>query len=383
MPRTPPITDLYLSNGARIRFEVRPQVASAAVALLLRGGTRDEADHAVGQLHLLEHMLLRRTRMLSAQTLAQRIARLGGEVNAETGREHFGLLGRAPAAQAPELAALLASCLCQPTFDAADLALERRVIAAERTFMGQASVLDALIRLAWPAHPLGRPLQAVDTPTADPAALRALWSRHCVGARLHVAVTGNFDPAAVQAALAQLAALPPGQPPRHSPPRFAPGRYGVLREDRPTELLWALPCSPFDPEHTVGWQLSALVLETALGNQLRHGGLVYAWSVEPLLYTDAGLIAVRVQAPAGMVRRSQNAVERCLQTLATNKPDKAAVETAKRCWLARRRLARDEPYANVRTLALAPAADALPSKGLANPAPHRLPGSVNRLHLIL
>lgn len=381
MPNLLTVTDIHLSNGARIRFEARPQAASAAIALLLRGGSRDEPEHAVGRLHLLEHLLLRRTATLSPQALAQRIARLGGEVNAETGREYFGLLGRAPASRVPELAALLASCLCRPAFDAIDLALEQGMIAAERTFMGQTSPLDALIRLAWPAHPLGRPLQAADTPTVDPAALSVLWSRHCVGARLQVAVTGAFDYTAVRAAFAQLADLPPGQPPPQRPPRFVPGRYGALREDRPAELLWALPCLPFDPKQGVRWQLTALLLETALGDSLRHHGLAYAWSVAPLLYTDAGMIAVHVQAPAGRVRQCQDAVEHCLEALAINGPDPTALETAKRCWLARCRLARDEPHSRVR--ALASTAGTPSAAGLASPAPLPLAGRATRLHLIL
>lgn len=216
--------------------------------LRLAGGTREETDATAGQLHLLEHLLLRRTAQRTPEALADCIASLGGEVNAETGREHLALLGRAPAARVPELAALLVECLCEPALDDTDLALERGAMAAERTFLGQMPPMEALLRLAWPAHPLGRPLLPTDAPHADAATLRALWSAQAVGARLTVAVSGAFDAAVVHAALAPFGELPPGAPPpAQAAPRFVPGRYGELPADRSANLLWALPARPSTP----------------------------------------------------------------------------------------------------------------------------------------
>lgn len=352
MPHRPAVIETQLPNGALIRLEARPQAASAGVVLRLHGGTREEADHEAGHLHLLEHLLLRRTARRSAQALAECIASLGGEVNAETGREHLALVGRAPAEQVPELAALLVECLCEPAFDETDLALEQGAIAAERTFMGQMPPEEALLRLAWPAHPLGRPLLPVDTPHADVASLRALWSRQCVGARLSVAVSGAFDAQALNNALAPLAALPAVRPPSpQAPPRFVPGRYGEPAESTPATLLWAMPCLPFGAARTAGWELLGLLLEQTLGDALRGAGLAYACAVRPLLFSDAGVIVVQVQAPAGQVQRCRETTERCLDALAVHGPDPARVQTAQRARLARAVLAGDDPERRARALA--------------------------------
>jgi predicted Zn-dependent peptidase len=346
------VTESRLPNGARIRLEARPHAASVAVVLRLAGGTREETDAAAGQLHLLEHLLLRRTAQRSVQALVDCIASLGGEVNAETGREHLALVGRAPAPRVAELAGLLVECLCEPAFDDADLALERGAIAAERTFLGQMPPMEALLRLAWPAHPLGRPLLPAEAPQANVATLRALWSTQAVGARLTVAVSGACDAAAVQAALAPLASLPPGAPPPvQDAPRFVPGRYGELLVEGPARLLWALPCSPFDTARGADWELAALLLEHVLTERLRTQGHAYAVLVQPHLFADAGLIAIQVQASAGAAATCLDAVEGCIDALAADGATAHQFDTARRAWQARAAFALDDPLARAHALA--------------------------------
>jgi predicted Zn-dependent peptidase len=123
VPHPVATTTHALPNGGRITFDPRPHAASVAVVLRLAGGTREESAADAGHLHLLEHLLLRRTARSDSSALARRIVALGGMVNAETGREHLALIGRAPAGQASALAQLLVECLCEPAFDETDLAL--------------------------------------------------------------------------------------------------------------------------------------------------------------------------------------------------------------------------------------------------------------------
>ncbi len=251
-----------------------------------------------------------------------------------------------------ELAALLVECLCEPAFDDADLALERGAIAAERTFVGQMPPMEALLRLAWPAHPLGRPLLPTAAPQADLATLRALWATQAVGARLTVAVSGAFDGAAVHTALAPLAALPPGSlPPAQEAPRFVPGRYGELPVTGPATLLWALPCSPFNAARGADWELAALLLEHALIGRLRAQGNAYAVLVQPHLFADAGLIAIQLQASAGAAAACLDAVEGCIDALAADGATAHQFDTARRAWQARAAFALDDPFARAHALA--------------------------------
>ncbi|MBC7161976.1 MAG: insulinase family protein [Immundisolibacter sp.] len=343
MPHPAATTTQALPNGGRITFDPRPQAASVAVVLRLAGGTREETAADAGHLHLLEHLLLRRTARSDSSALARRITALGGMVNAETGREHLALIGRAPAGQASALAELLVECLCEPAFDETDLALELGVIEAERTFVGQTPPHEALIRLAWPQHPLGRLVLPADPASAGPAALQRLWARQCVGARLGVAVVGAFDVAAVEAALAPLARLPAGTAPDWgAPPEFVPGRYGDLRDERPASLLWALPCMPYDRAATAGWELTAAVLEFTLAAALRDSGLAYACAVWPEFHSDAGLIAVQVSTVPGRVAACADAVNACLDALANEGSSSEMTNLARDALSARAALARDD-----------------------------------------
>ena len=341
-----------LPNGVRITLDPRPHAHSAAVVLWVAGGTREEGDADAGHLHLLEHLLLHRTTRSDAQALARRIATLGGMVNAQTGREHLALIGRAQAGQVAALAGLLGECLCEPAFDDGDLALEQGVIEAERTFVGQTPPQEALIRLAWPQHPLGRLLLPADPAPADASALRRLWTRQCVGARLRVAVVGNFEPAALRGALAPLDTLPAGTAPDWgTPPQFMPGRYGELREDRPATLLWALPCTPYAGADSSGWELAATILEHTLTASLRDSGLAYACAVWPQLHSDSGLIVVQVSATPGRVTACADAVNASLDALAKDGPSPTARTIARSALQARAALARDDLEDQARTLA--------------------------------
>lgn len=343
-----------LPNGVHITLEPRPHAASAAVVLWLAGGTREEGADAAGHLHTLEHLLLRRTTHSDAPALARRIAALGGMVNAETGREHLALIGRAPAGQAPALAALLVECLCEPGFDAADLALEMGVIAAERTFVGHTPPHEALIRLAWPQHPLGWPLLPADPAPVSTAALRTLWAHQAVGSRLRVAVVGGFDPPTMNAALGPLEALPTGAGPAWgAAPRFVPGRYGRLRENRPATLLWALACTPYSADDVAPWELTAALLQHTLTDTLHENGLAYACAVWPEFYSDAGLIVVHVAAPPGRVARCAGQVERQLDVLAAGSPPPDDIALARQALAARAALAADDLESAARAAAVA------------------------------
>lgn len=351
VPHPAATTTHVLSNGGRITFDPRPQAASVAVVLRLAGGTREETANDAGHLHTLEHLLLRRTARSDSRTMARRIAVLGGMVNAETGREHLALIGRAPAAQASALADLLVECLCEPAFDETDLALELGVIEAERTFVGHTLPQEALIRLAWPQHPLGRLLLPADPAPVDTAALRALWARQCVGTRLSVAVVGSFDIAAMEAALAPLAKLPAGSTPDWEPtPEFVPGRYGDLHEARPASLLWALPCTPYDHADTAGWEVTAAALEFALSAALRDSGLAYACAVWPEFYSDAGLIAVQVSTVPDRAAGCADTVNACLDTLCKTGPAPELLSLARAAWAAREALALDDLEDRARAL---------------------------------
>ncbi|HEY9237734.1 MAG TPA: insulinase family protein, partial [Burkholderiaceae bacterium] len=148
------------------------------------------------------------------------------------------------------------------------------------------------------------------------------------------------------------ARLPAGTAPDWgAPPEFVPGRYGDLREDRPTNLLlWALPCTPYDRADTAGWELTAAVLEFTLAAALRDAGLAYACAVWPQLHSDAGLIAVQVSATPGRAAACADAVNAGLDALAKEAPTPEMTNLARDTLSARAALARDDLEVHARAL---------------------------------
>jgi len=96
-----------LANGAR---SIQPRGAPndwVALGLWCRAGSRFERQGEAGWAHLVEHLWFRGGRQHEAIAIDRASDRLGGWVNAETGRELIGLWGLAPRHKADELATLL------------------------------------------------------------------------------------------------------------------------------------------------------------------------------------------------------------------------------------------------------------------------------------
>ena len=124
----------------------------AAVALWWRAGRMHEADTDAGAAHLLEHLV--------CDALPRhRVARWGGSVNGQSGREWTVWHALLPAALAPELVAALANALTAPLPDATLIAQEARVLAAERAVAKTRDDWElAALRAAFGDHPLARSL---------------------------------------------------------------------------------------------------------------------------------------------------------------------------------------------------------------------------------
>ena len=191
----------------------------------LAGGTREEPAAAAGPLHLLEHLLLRRTAPRVRRALADASRRsAAGQCRDRTRASGFDR----PRAGGARAGARRAAGRVPVR---ADVRRHRPGTGAGRhRRRAHLSGADATDRGAAPSRLAGAsarwPLLPVDPAPTSPAALRALWAARRWAARLRVAVAGGFDPPAMHAALGRLGALPTGTGP---PGRGAAFRAGPLR----------------------------------------------------------------------------------------------------------------------------------------------------------
>jgi len=175
---------------------------------LVRGAAHDPAELA-GATHLVEHLTLRRCGGRDRRELARLVDRLGGGVDAWTGAEGMGITVQTTADALGEALDLLSDAILDPTFDPADVELERRVALAELDLTRsdpEDRVEEAILRAAWGNHPLARPIIG-DRNTLERLEPESLRRRHDLLIRpggLLVVVAGDVDAEAVAGRLRNL-----------------------------------------------------------------------------------------------------------------------------------------------------------------------------------
>ncbi|MGA7801045.1 MAG: pitrilysin family protein, partial [Gammaproteobacteria bacterium] len=150
-----------LENGVTIATYTLPQMCSAAVGLWLVSGSRHQDPDTDGYAHLMEHLLFKGTAALDVRALASRFEAMGGQINAQTGRELTTLYGLVPGDQAGALAGLFVDMVLHPRFDDRDLELEREVVLSEMAQVAEnpeERIDEEAVAAAWPGHPMGRPI---------------------------------------------------------------------------------------------------------------------------------------------------------------------------------------------------------------------------------
>lgn len=160
-----------LSNGVRIVFDAMPNLASTALGLWIRRGSRHESASQMGVAHLLEHMVFKGAQGRDAAQFSEAIENIGASMNAGTGYERTSYYARCLAEHAPKALELIAGAVLAPDLAPEELARERQVVIQE---IGEAfdDASDHVFTLAQEAafgeHELGRPI------LGTPASLDAL-----------------------------------------------------------------------------------------------------------------------------------------------------------------------------------------------------------------
>jgi predicted Zn-dependent peptidase len=187
-----------LPNGVTLLAAPMPQLASAAVAVFVRAGSRDESAARSGIGHFLEHMAFKGTATRTVQAINFAAESLGADMNAYTDKDatcfHLEGLGT----HVPRMLELLADIVLHGTFPAEEIERERAVILQECTEYAEDpeqlsfTLLDEAL---WRGHPMARPI--IGTPDSIAAIgrqdLLEHVAAHYTGERIVVAAAGGFN----------------------------------------------------------------------------------------------------------------------------------------------------------------------------------------------
>ena len=125
------VTRSVLDNGLRVITQKIPATRSLALSWWVGAGSRDEDQDSAGSTHFLEHLLFKGTARRSAFDIAQAFDAVGGESNAETGKEHTNYWARVLSDDTTMAIDVLGDMISGSLIDPEEFETERGVILDE------------------------------------------------------------------------------------------------------------------------------------------------------------------------------------------------------------------------------------------------------------
>lgn len=120
-----------LNNGVRVVMEQIPSVQSVSIGIWAKVGSVDETPETYGISHLIEHMLFKGTIKRNAKQIAEDVDRIGGHINAFTGKEATCYYIKTLENNVDKACDILIDMFTASTFDPIELEKEKKVIYEE------------------------------------------------------------------------------------------------------------------------------------------------------------------------------------------------------------------------------------------------------------
>ncbi len=192
-------TKRVLKNGLTIIEVPSNDAESVVVDLFVRTGSRSETAKENGISHFLEHFLFKGTKKYpSAMAITELIDGIGGEMNANTGKEHTQYFIKAHSSKLPLIFEVLTDMLQNPLLDKDEMEREKGVIVEEINMyqdMPRANVGNILEEEMWKGDPLGRSIAG--TPEIvrkfNQKMFQSYMERHYQTSNMLIGISGKYD----------------------------------------------------------------------------------------------------------------------------------------------------------------------------------------------
>lgn len=303
-------------QGTEILIESLPHVRSCSLGFWVKRGSCHEGPREEGLAHFIEHTVFKGTeRYPDAETLAEATDRLGGNVDAFTGKETACFYGKVLQEQLPELVDMLGDLVTTPRFDEEELVRERGVILEE---IAQSEdqpddwVSELFYMNFWKGGALAHPI--LGTPeTVDsfgPTEARAFFRETYRAPNLLIAAAGDIDPQALMGLLDPiLSRLPGGEPsPVVVPHTPTPFLLNVPRKElQQASLVLAMPVCGHQGAERMAVTLLSHVLGGGMSSRLflelrEKNALCYQIGSYLSHYRDSGALQVMASCAPGKAR---------------------------------------------------------------------------------
>ncbi len=190
---------VILDNQIRLLMEPLQEVPSVCIGLWVCTGSRDETPEENGLTHFIEHMLFKGTATRSALDIAREIDRIGGVINAFTGREYTCFYTKVLKSHVEKGFDILSDIFFHSRFDPVDVERERGVILQEIRMIQDTPdeyVHELFYQDLWGENSLGAPISGtIETVEGFKREdIVSFFRRNYLGKRVILSVAGNLDP---------------------------------------------------------------------------------------------------------------------------------------------------------------------------------------------
>jgi predicted Zn-dependent peptidase len=207
-----------LSNGIKIVMEDIPYVQTVAIGIWARAGAVFEPARSAGISHFIEHMLFKGTEKRSAKRIAEDVDRIGGHINAFTGKEATCYYLRTMSGNFAKGAEILSDMFLSSRFDRDEVDKEREVVCEEIKMVEDSpedDIGDLICEELFHGSPLAKSVLGTPSSLANvkPATMRAYLRRHYTKENIVLAAVGRIDEDEVRSEFERLFdAAPQGRP---------------------------------------------------------------------------------------------------------------------------------------------------------------------------
>jgi len=295
-----------LSSGGKLAVEHMPGMESFTLGFFLPVGAAHESRDQNGISHFIEHMLFKGTRKRNAKAIVKSVERLGGIINASTGREVTYFYVRIASRRLDLAFDVLTDLVYNPAFDAEAIQREKGVIIEEihmnEDDPGQA-LFDRFLISVHGKTAFGRPI--LGTPenvlSFDRRTIVRHHRSHYSPSRLSASIAGGIDPDRAHNLLEKfLSGFPsPKSPPASdpAPPRFRPSVRVYSKDVEQTELVIGFPSASIKSPKRYAYSLLDAITAGGMMSRLfqeirEKRGLVYSIDSTHQPYSKGGLFTV-------------------------------------------------------------------------------------------
>lgn len=193
------IINRSLDNGIRVVMEKLPYVKSVSIGIWVKAGSVDEKPDNLGISHLIEHMMFKGTEKRNAKQIAEDVDRIGGHMNAFTGKEATCYYIKVLEDNVDKACDIIADMFLNSKFDEKELVKEKDVIYEEIKMIEDSPedhVGDLLLEMVFRGSELEKPIIGTRESLAgiDRKAILDYVSKKYTSENIVVSVAGNFNP---------------------------------------------------------------------------------------------------------------------------------------------------------------------------------------------